>query len=267
MNKMKPQDIIKNIREYSGKTQHQIAEILNIKYQTIQRYEKKGSIPANILRELCGILNIDPEYILGKSEYPFKSGDLIKMFVSENIFKFTLDPLYFVASFNKNIYVIYLTSYERSEFTNIDHKVTLPKVYAIAFKDDHNNYFLLRRRKVNKTINPNEIFPTTINKIISMKCKFHIESKEIGNSSVYEKIKNWDDVKRDDIEKLFKEAKFESIFNLSEELKEQLRQQEILGIDYISKYKLIMMKDIDDLGFSPEEVSSILNKERKKWRS
>ncbi len=81
---MKTYQILKKMREYEGKTQKELADLVNSKQQIIYRYEKMGSLPASTIGKISNHLHIDPEYMAGKAEYPFKSDQLIKMFVKEN---------------------------------------------------------------------------------------------------------------------------------------------------------------------------------------
>ena len=257
---METYEIVKKMREYTGRTQQEIAHQVDIQRQALQRYEKTGSLPESTEREVCKLLYVDPEYAARRAGYPFKSNDLIKLFMDENILLGeSLDPMYFIAGFNKKLSVIYLTIQNIPELTKMDHLIALHKIYAVTFRDDAGNIFLLRRKKENKTINTNEILPTTIHKILSSPCVFSIAHKEITRE-LFHKIKDWGKVKRKDLEVLYDKSDFETYFKYNHEENEQIESQREFKLDYLSRYELMLIKEIREKGISAEEVSRRIKK-------
>ena len=57
---------LRDIREDKDLTQQQIANLLNMKYQQYQNYERgKREIPLHHLKTLCKFYNITADYFLG----------------------------------------------------------------------------------------------------------------------------------------------------------------------------------------------------------
>lgn len=62
---------IKKIRKERKITQKDIADKLKIKHQQYQRYETgKNIMPVTYLKEICELLNVSSDYILGLCDDP-----------------------------------------------------------------------------------------------------------------------------------------------------------------------------------------------------
>jgi transcriptional regulator with XRE-family HTH domain len=67
LNKNKPENRMKMLRELKGHTHEYMAELLNIKRQTYGRYESGDrNISNDTLVKIADILNVSTDYLLGR---------------------------------------------------------------------------------------------------------------------------------------------------------------------------------------------------------
>lgn len=62
---------LKNLREHHGWSQRQVADLINIKYQTYYNYESGRREPSiDILTQLATFFNCSVDYLIGLSDVP-----------------------------------------------------------------------------------------------------------------------------------------------------------------------------------------------------
>ncbi len=65
------QEVIKRLRESRGLTQAALADILELKQQTISKWEKGGAVPAyDVLEKLAVFFNVTPNVLFGVDPIP-----------------------------------------------------------------------------------------------------------------------------------------------------------------------------------------------------
>lgn len=61
---------IKEARKKTGKTQVELAELINVRQKDVSRWENDVMVPtATTIISLCKALNVSADYILGLTEY------------------------------------------------------------------------------------------------------------------------------------------------------------------------------------------------------
>ena len=221
--------IFKIARESQNINQTIISEAAEITQTAISKFENGNStLSEKTLKKIAPLLNINPDFVSGKSLNPFKSSSLVKLFVG-------LGGLYFFLN-------LFLEYNRKLDFLSIAPRFSgmekLTKqfgirllvsivgkkissaagtfIYAVAVRDASNNYFLIRNFN-NKGFllweGEDENIEWYVNKIL-YKNKFFEETRGHGDRSYtfnrleinrpfYEKIRDWN-IKRKDIEPLFR---------------------------------------------------------------
>jgi DNA-binding XRE family transcriptional regulator len=248
-------DLFKFVRESMGRTQGEVASAAEITQQSLHIFEKgQASLAKETLKKMAVPLSINPEYIDEKSPYPFANpAGLIKMFATEgSVSKSVLEPLYFVSGFDKRLDLIFLVSPDNIE-NKLFRKLGLLWIFSIAFRDGHDNIFLLRGKK--DLINLEVGFPPLVFKILESKCLFSIAQHK-ADKGLFDKIKEkWSDVSRQDIEPLFHEVNFEEVNKeWTDDEKIQLTSQRGLLMDTLSDLDLIIIKSMRDARVSHDEI-------------
>ena len=106
-----------------------------------------NTIAPDKLLNIATILNINPLFLTGESQNPFKSSDLIKMRLPESILgSIDYSIIYFIAEHNKHLNIIYFISSAPIYSKFLDKTVFAYPVIAIAIKDADNNIFLIKRK-------------------------------------------------------------------------------------------------------------------------
>lgn len=191
-------EIFRLAREGKSLTQQELAEIANIDRSAIAHYEKqKYSLSLKTLQAIAPSLDINPDYFV-TLEYPWKSNNVIKYFITNDFSLF--DMLFLYSSY---IYIIFLIppfSLLHKLFSIID-----GNVYAVAVKDQNDNIFLFRHKKEYKCLK-NERFlknhvESSIEKYGKEDINVMMSIKEIS-PEIMEKIEKWT-VERKNIEPLF----------------------------------------------------------------
>ncbi|HYA14872.1 MAG TPA: helix-turn-helix transcriptional regulator [Syntrophales bacterium] len=249
-----------------GRTQVEVSSAAGIAQPSLQKYEKgQASLSKEVLIKMGETICLDPEYISGRAQYPFKSSSgLIKMFAQEGeIFKSLLDPLYLVADFSSKIDLICLVA-PAEMLSKIYRKISLPWIFALAFKDDRDNIFLIRGKKERDLINLAVSFPALIFNILKSKCVFSIAQKEV-TKKLFDKIRNWGAVSRKDIAALFaeKDVDFKEVNKdlTYSEARQLIAQRNILR-DTLSELDLVVIKAMREEKVSHEAVLKFINSRR-----
>ncbi|MFY0601633.1 MAG: helix-turn-helix transcriptional regulator [Cyclobacteriaceae bacterium] len=98
---------LKTIREKRGFRRQEIANLLKVTYQQVQKYEiGQNRIPSSILHEISRILNVPMEYFFCEANEPHKARLAVKTIAGSGLSEFE----YIEDSFNKQFdYHIYWT--------------------------------------------------------------------------------------------------------------------------------------------------------------
>jgi transcriptional regulator with XRE-family HTH domain len=262
MHNLRLNELFKFVRESIGRTQVEVSSAAGITQPSLQKYEKgQASLSKEVLIKMAESICLDPEYISGKSQYPFKSNGLIKMFAQEGgVSKSLLDPLYFVADFSSKIDLICLVA-PADLLNKLYKRLGLPWIFALAFRNDRDSIFLLRGKKEKELVNLAVSFPALIFNILKSKCVFSIAQKEVAKG-LFDKIRKWDTVSRKDIGTLFtekdidfKEVNKDLTYN---EARQLIAQRNILR-DTLSELDLIVIKAMREERVSHEELLKFIN--------
>lgn len=223
-------------RKALGLSQLDVAGTVKIDRSAISHFEAgRATISSDKLHDMASLLHINPDYIDGKSEIPFKSDDLIKFYVKGLIPE--LEALYILILYNQQLELISLIP----PMNILERLKTLPSfrtlaalfdthtlfglmIYAVAARDAENNIFLVRHKNPNefliwgkqdlKSLVSNTIIATGKNPE-----KIVFTRQEITRE-LYEKIRSWNNIKRKDIEPLFTKQSREEYVNLSTDEKD-----------------------------------------------
>jgi len=128
-------DKIKELRKNKGLTQSELAKIVGKSTITIRKYES-GDItpPIDVLNDIAESLNVQIEYILGKSEYKKFDSDIIKNDIFELI-KITDDKDNAFSKLVRNIMDIsFLTIYDFSKDENTEVLKIIYSLYRNIWK-------------------------------------------------------------------------------------------------------------------------------------
>jgi transcriptional regulator with XRE-family HTH domain len=212
MEQAKPHELIKLFRESAGKTQDDVCKNSGITRQALQRYESgKGGMNLKSLEVICREVGIDPAFVKGGSHYPILTNDekFMKLFIpGYSLFPGFpgLEPLYTLISFNTRIHIrslyVKLTGIKKY----IEYSPFQEPIYAIAIKDEFDNIFLLRRKKPTDYILWTYDLKSPLARILEMT---RGDDKTINwggieiDENLHTKIREWSDIKRDDIETFF----------------------------------------------------------------
>ena len=255
--KMKVNQLLKIIREATGKKQRYIAEQCGIRQQSLQRYETgRASLSKDTLLKIAHFLNINPEYISDQTKNPFNSSGLIKMFFSEKF----IDPVFLPTDM-----IVWVNS--KLEFISLRTKIDIisriknvtpfqAPVYAVVIRDQDNNIFLLRRKsKTDFVIADGNLYDHMSYMLQARKEErksMYFATQEI-DKDLYEKIKDWS-VERADVEPLFAKCKFIFYLNPTQQELGQLREQRDLQIEPLTELELVITKKLREKNISTDEV-------------
>ncbi len=107
----------------------------------------QNTIAPDKILKIAPILNINPLFLSGESQNPFKSNDLIKFRLPESILgSIDYSIIYFIAEHNKYLNIIYFITSSTIYSKFLDKTVFAYPVIAIAIKDTDNNIFLINRK-------------------------------------------------------------------------------------------------------------------------
>jgi len=141
-------ELFSTVRRLQGLKQTEIARHLGVTHGAIANFEAgrtKLSLDSTV--KIATILNINPLFLTGESQNPFKSSDLIKFRLPESILgSIDYSIIYFIAEHNKHLNIIYFISSSTIYSKFLDKTVFAYPVIAIAIKDADNNIFLIKRK-------------------------------------------------------------------------------------------------------------------------
>ncbi|MDQ5987087.1 MAG: hypothetical protein CSYNP_02824 [Syntrophus sp. SKADARSKE-3] len=213
---MELHQLFKATRLLVDKTQSEVASTAGIGYQSLQKFESgKASLSPKSLKAMAPSLFINPEFIDNQNSNPFKSEKLIKMFIQQDFFHDSLEPLYVISYFNEHIHFVRLIEPSMIRRNNL-RCTAVPLMCAVSFMDNGGNMFLLRKKNPKEVANFTGEFPNTHEKILEAHkrngCTYHLAEATLDRD-LYDKIMCWTVTKRD-IEPYFTdETKFKIVIN------------------------------------------------------
>ncbi len=200
-------ELFSKTRKMQGIKQSYVAESLGVTHGAVGQFEAGSSaLSIHNLAKYAAIINIDPLYISSDSSNPFKSDDLIKMFLPESMMQgIDFEMIYFIASKNKKLKIVFLIAPLLIYKKLLSIGVFENPVYAIIIKDDNNNTFLFRRKNKNNPLYGERKLQLELSKMrFEFKIKIYKDIKEIDDD-LTKKIKDWT-VEKKDIEPLFSDV-------------------------------------------------------------
>jgi transcriptional regulator with XRE-family HTH domain len=265
---MEIHEIFRKAREFQGITQNDVLEMicpLELAAPSLSTFESgKSSISKIKLSRIAEVLNLNPKLVDEETINPFQSKNVIKMFLKEgNLLKSNIEPLFFVARFNRHIRLISLVAPPDVQ-RKLYRMLGLRWVFALIFCDDVNNVYLLRGKK--DLVNIIVDLPYFVNKILSVSqesnCNFSMAQLQ-ATEDLFKKIRE-DTLSRANVERLFKDAKFEEVhprrtdseskeISLTDEEKKEINFQRSLGMRTPSELDLIVVKALHE-GNVPHNV-------------
>lgn len=208
MANLKLHQLFRLAREMQEISQTEVLAPVEKKQPSLSSYEKKGkaTLSPETLEAMAPILKINKKYISNRSENPFVSNDLIKMFFIESMLgKIDYDFIHFLYTANKKLDVLFLYPPIPSIIRIFAHLGTFP-VYAITIRDDAGNVFLFRRKNGNivlASVTGTENLELEISENARKEGKRVSFNRILIENELYTKISNWEDVTKEDIERLF----------------------------------------------------------------
>jgi len=204
---MRLSELFRSAREAKGLKQVEIASACGISRPAIARFEK-GTLRLNdeILIKMAPLLDINPEFLNGHTKNPFKSqnNELIKFVVDKYHVHTDLLLTSIVAEAKLYSFCsLYppLTILERIRHLNL---VDDP-IYALVIRDDSDNIFLFRCKSNKDFMSWDDRFISVIKEITWMTDKEGSFNKWLISKDLYEKIRDWDEIRKEDFDFLFSE--------------------------------------------------------------
>lgn len=200
-------ELFSYIRKAQEIKQKHVSIQAGIAQPSLAKFESgKAGLSIDTLLRIAPLINMNPLYISGEHPNPFLSDALIKIRLPEGFLSgIHFNILYFLAEKNTRLDIILLIAplglyrlLTRSVFEN--------PVFAIAVRDDFNNYFMLRRKSNNPIYGEREML-SRLNEI-SQESRTLISTSvsKIINKDLLGKIMDWT-VTKDDVEHLFSDLK------------------------------------------------------------
>lgn len=197
-------------RETQDINQKKIASAVGIAAPSLSNFEKgkKGKNPLSkeTLKKIAPLLSINPEYVSDQTQNPIKSNNLVKMFFLESMFgKIDFDFIRFLYSKNGRLSILFLYAPVAGLIKVLAFLGSTP-VYAIVVKDSDGNILLFRREEgtiLLGSVRLTEELEMELDKVAQIDGKIVSFARILIDQDTYEKIIQWTDLERDDIEKLF----------------------------------------------------------------
>jgi transcriptional regulator with XRE-family HTH domain len=204
---MRLSELFRSAREAKGLKQAEIASACGVSRPAIARFEKSTlRLNDEILVKIAPLLDINPEFLNGHTKNPFKSqnNELIKYVVDK--YHVHTDFLLATIVAEAKLYSFYslyppLTILERIRHLNL---VDDP-IYALVIRDDSDNIFLFRCKSNKDFMSWDDRFISVIKEITWMTDKEGSFNKWLISKDLYEKIRDWDEIRNEDFAFLFSE--------------------------------------------------------------
>jgi len=222
---MQVYQLFKIARELQGIKQTELANFVGIKQQSIVPFEKgKASLSHHTLCKMASFININEAFLNGDSSNPFESDKLIKMRLSDRLLggiDYTI--IYFLCERDEKLDFVLLVAPLKIYKTLLSRTVLENPVFAIAMKDNDDNYFIFKRKSNDPLFGEREL---------------QIETKEIAekhNHEIYfrmqkidekltEKIKKWS-VEKEDITAFFSPTENTTNTEIEREIIKKIREK------------------------------------------
>lgn len=275
---VKTNELVKLFRESLGKTQDEVCINAGITRQSLQRYEAgKGGMNSKSLEVISRKVGIDPAFTRGETNYPILTND--EKFMKLLIPGYALfpgfpglDPLYTLIYFNTKMSIrslyVKLTGIKKY----IEYSPFQAPIYAIAFKDELDNIFLLRRKKPSDYILWTYDLKSPLARILDMT---RDDNKTINwggieiDENLHNRIREWGHFKRDDFERIFETGDKHSVETEDliapheiEELR-QLQEQRKHKMTALSSVELFAIREVREKGLMNQLLSLIESHKKK----
>lgn len=269
---MKTNELFRLSRILVGKKQRDIARKVSITHSALSSYEAgRYTLSMATLLQIAPLLNINPDFVTGKSKDLYKSEKLIKMFFSEGMVSYgILEPINTLLAFNDKLAFLSLISKFDLPFKGTNFRLSLNPIYAIAIKDEDNNVFLLRRKlKADYVLadgNLHDKMLFTLRFVEERRRLLYFAALEIDRN-LHEKIKTWT-VEREDIEPFFSQCEFMSYLDPTQQELAQLRKQRDMNIEPLTALELTIIKEVrvEEIG-SDQALKSIQSGKNNKQKA
>jgi transcriptional regulator with XRE-family HTH domain len=199
--------LFKMAREWQGIKQKELSAVGRVTTSALSQFESgKSSLATETLLAMASRVNLNPDYIRGKSKNPFRSKELVKMLLQARFGLLTdFSMVYLIVSANPKIELMLLSP--RSLFDKVFSKTVFETpIYAIVIRDSNNNLFLFRskvKHVSDTSIEGGKDLIVRLQEIADKEHKKILFSIKRIDKDLYDKIKDWKTVARKDIEPLF----------------------------------------------------------------
>lgn len=222
---MEKRELIRLIRKSCDITQKEVAEKAEVTQSAVNQYEQGiFDLSLDALKRIALYLRINPDYISGKASTPFISKELYKLYiVEEKSTEGGIRPITDLLLLCRRVFVISLTI-DKSvapTYKILKKSPSAEPVYAVAIRDSEDNVFLVRRKKDNALIlleggtqaRAQQFYMPAYDpeRVQSSFGKHRLDAR------LYQKIREWENIERNDIEVLFKKTKFTEFISPSDE--------------------------------------------------
>jgi len=205
-------------RKLQGIAQAEVASKAEVTQSAVSKFEAGSSaLSRENLLKIAPLLNINPEYITGKSENPFSSSGLIKMFFHETLLTgIDYSPLERIVKINSLMDIIFLVATPMI-------KSTIGRVtQAILMRDQDSNVFLLRRKRKGFYLAEEPDLKVRFLEIAKAENKDITFQTQKISQELFLKIENWT-IERSDVEDFFIQRRIRMLSLDEDRLIEEVR--------------------------------------------
>lgn len=202
---MRIAELFRRAREAKGLKQSDIADQCGISRSALARFET-GSLrlAEETLLLIAPLLDIDPEFLRGNAKIPFKSptGSLIKYVVDK--YHVNSDVLLSRLLALSDVLEIYYLSPPLTIVDRIRHlNVAANPTYALLMKDEAGNVYLFRCKSPKDFLAWDDSISSWQNEQRKMAGKGGHFEPLIISKELFEKIRDWQDIDKEDFDAVF----------------------------------------------------------------
>ncbi|ACD94582.1 helix-turn-helix domain-containing protein [Trichlorobacter lovleyi] len=202
---MRIAELFRRAREAKGLKQSDIADQCGISRSALARFET-GSLrlAEETLLLIAPLLDIDPEFLRGNAKIPFKSptGSLIKYVVDK--YHVNSDVLLSRLLALSDVLEIYYLSPPLTIVDRIRHlNVASNPTYALLMKDEAGNVYLFRCKSPKDFLAWDDSISSWQNEQRKMAGKGGHFEPLIISKELFEKIRDWQDIDKEDLDAVF----------------------------------------------------------------
>lgn len=202
---MRISELFRRAREAKGLKQSEIADQCGISRSALARFET-GSLrlAEETLLLIAPLLDIDPEFLRGNAKIPFKSptGSLIKYVVDK--YHVNSDVLLSRLLALSDVLEIYYLSPPLTIVDRIRHlNVASNPTYALLMKDEAGNVYLFRCKSPKDFLAWDDSISSWQNEQRKMAGKGGHFEPLIISKELFEKIRDWQDIDKEDFDAVF----------------------------------------------------------------